>query len=381
MIADEKGGQRNFARPLCVAALLLAALAAACILLLPRGFEAGALLLAQDDPADLADLAVDKTFGPEVARREIEAALAAQDTDLANSFVELARDHQITLDPALVARVEAANSPAAAAARAGTSFTRGLLTGEPDDLAGATGMLAGDLFVFGDIRDAAREGIRFARGEQGDEMVLGLATLGLAVTAGTYATLGTGAPARVGVSLVKAARKLGALGEPLMAWLARSVRGMGDASALRRAFTHVASAEPALAVRAARETVKLEKAESLVRFAGDVGQVQARAGSRAALDGLKLAESRRDVSRLARLAEKKGGKTRAILKLAGRAAISLTVAAIDLIGWLLSAFFAVIGFCSALKGAAERATQWVLDRRRARAPVPGCSEFGQLIPS
>ena len=38
------------------------------------------------------------------------------------------------------------------------SFTRGLITGEPDDLVGFAGTALGDLFVFGDIRDAVREG-------------------------------------------------------------------------------------------------------------------------------------------------------------------------------------------------------------------------------
>ena len=32
------------------------------------------------------------------------------------------------------------------------------MTGEPNDMAGLAGTTLGDLFVFGDIRDAAREG-------------------------------------------------------------------------------------------------------------------------------------------------------------------------------------------------------------------------------
>ena len=55
------------------------------------------------------------------------------------------------------------------------TFGRGLLTGEPDDLVGLAGTALGDLFVFGDIRDAVREGSRLAKGEHADELVLGLA--------------------------------------------------------------------------------------------------------------------------------------------------------------------------------------------------------------
>ena len=53
-----------------------------------------------------------------------------------------------------------------AAAKAG-SFTRGLITGEPDDLVSLAGTALGDLFVFGDIRDALREGTRLATGAGG----------------------------------------------------------------------------------------------------------------------------------------------------------------------------------------------------------------------
>src|SRR5258706_15950272 len=80
-----------------------------------------------------------------------------------------------------------------------------------------------------------------------------------------------------------------------------------------------------------REAVRVENATSLARLVGDVGRVQASVGTRAALDGLKLAEGPRDVSKIARLAAAKGGKTRAILKLAGRAAIVLTAGGVHFV--------------------------------------------------
>ena len=70
-----------------------------------------------------------------------------------------------------------------------------------------------------------------------------------------------------------------------------------------------------------REAVRVEKAQPLLRFVGDMGRVQASAGTRAALDGLKLAEGPRDVSKLARLAAAKGGKTRRRRKPSNKAII------------------------------------------------------------
>jgi hypothetical protein len=224
----------------------------------------------------------------------------------------------------------------------------------------------GDLFVFGDIRDAVREGSRLATGAEVNELILGLACVGLAVTAGTYATVGLAAPARAGLTVVKAAGKSGRIGGRMMAWISRSVRDIVDWSALSRASRQASITEPALAVRGAREAVKVEKARDLMGLAGNVGRVQARAGTQAALDGLRLAEGPRDMSRLARLAAAKGGKTRAILKLAGRGALLLTVGTFNLAMWLFWAALMVFGFVRTLKRATERATERYCARRKLR---------------
>jgi hypothetical protein len=228
------------------------------------------------------------------------------------------------------------------------------------------GTITGDLFVFGDIRDAVREGGRWVKGEQVDTLVLGLAAVGLAVTAATYATSGVATPARVGVSLAKVARKTGRLSANLAETIGRSLRSVVDWPKLRTAIAGVSISEPALAIRAAREAVKVEKAGGLMHLVRDVGRVQSKAGTKAALDGLKIAESPREVSRLARLAEAAGGKTRAILKVAGRGAIMLTFAVIDLAMWIGGALLTVLGFVVSLKSTTERVTQRVIDRGKRR---------------
>jgi hypothetical protein len=342
---------------------LAVALAIAALAIFPRAFEAHRLLSMQDDPAALADRAVAASLNAEVAAREIRAALDANDPDLARSFLELAREREVPVEAELAAKVEAATAEAAGAAHSVESFARGFITGEPQDVSGLVGTAVGDLFVFGDIRDALREGTRMARGQEADELILGLACVGLAVTAGTYATAALGAPARVGLTVIKAARKTGRIGGRLAAWIGRSLREVVDFSAMSRVLK---VNQPVMAARAARDVVKVEKAQNLARFVGDVGRVQARAGTQAALDGLKVAEGPRDMSRIARLAATKGGKTRAILKLAGRGAILLMVGTFNLAMWMLWAVVTVFGFVSALKRTCERATERYCDYRRRR---------------
>jgi len=235
--------------------------------------------------------------------------------------------------------------------------------------------------MLGDVRDALREGTRLASGRDGDELVLGLACVGLAVTAGTYATVGVAAPARVGLTVVKAARKTGRLGGAMAAWINRSLREVVDWTALKRAINSASIAEPAAAMRGAREAVRIEKAQELVRLVGNVGRVQARAGTRAALDGLKLAEGSRDMSKIARLAAAKGGKTRAILKLAGRGAIVLTVGTFNLATWLFWAIVTLLSFVSSLKRTTERITERYCVRRKLRRVRRVLAVPDALIPS
>ncbi len=333
-----------------VAAVLLLALAA--VYAVPRAIDA---FYGLDDPSRVASRALDDTFDAAVAGREIEAALAANDADLAQSFVDLAATRNVAIDPVLQERVTSATAEAATARHKAKSFARGFITGEPDDMAALAGTAVGDLFVFGDIRDALREGKRLAAGEQADELVLGLAAAGIAITAGTYLTFGAVAPARAGLTLVKVARKTGSLGAELAGNIGRMVRQAG-----------FSGASPVLAVRAARDAVKVERAGGLLNLARGVGRVERAAGGRAALDGLKIAKEPADVTRVAKLAEKEGSRTRAILKLVGRGAITIAALAFDASVWLLGALFAVFGFVSALKSATERIALRYFRRRREK---------------
>ncbi len=314
-----------------VALILCAALALAAAFTVPRGVAAARALVAADDPAALADLALDASFDAARAEREIVEALDAGDADLARSLLELAGERSLAIAPALAERVRAAN--AFSVAGAASSLARGFVTGESREGYGLAGAMLGDLFVFGDIRDGVREGARLARGAEADKALLALSAAGLALTAGTYATMGATAPVRAGLSLGKVASRSGRISGTL----ARAIRA--------------------------------ESPAGLARLFGDLGRVQAKAGARAALDGIRIVDGPKDARRLARLAEAKGTRTRAVVKLLGRGAIGLTTAAADLAAFVFGALANVIGFCAALKRATERATLGILRRRRQKAAM------------
>lgn len=296
----------------------------------PRGIEAGRTLAAQEDPVALTDLALERGFDAAVAEREIRAALAGNDPELAQSFVALARERAVPINLELVAAADADMQAWSSFGSTAWRFTRGFFVGNPDDMASLAGTAAGDLLVIGDVRDAAREGLRMARGEEPNRLVLGLSLGGIVVTAGTFASFGLTAPARAGLSVIKAAGKSERIGARLLRFL------------------------------------RYERPAALAEAAGEIGTVQAKAGGRAALEAVQLAEGPRDLTAFGRLAVAKGGKTRAILKLLGRGAIALTGSVIDLALALMWAAVNAIGFCASLKRTAERATLAVIRRRKLR---------------
>jgi hypothetical protein len=346
----------------------MAVCATVCVLLWPHARDAGALLAAQDDPAELSDVELNSALRNNQAliEQNIEKALAANDADLANSFVELAREKNITLTDELSKRVSDAVTEANSTSHFAKGFATGLVTGNADDVASMSGTVAGDLFVFGDIRDVVREGKHLAMGEDTDRLVLGLAAAGLAVTAATYVSFGGVAPVRAGLTLVKDARKVGRLGEGLTEWAGRSARDLVDTPMLEDAVASGSVMRPGQTVNAIRAAFDTGKVGGLVRLAKDVGRVGEKAGTRGALDTLSIAEGPKDVARAARLAESKGGQTRAILKVLGRGALLLAAGAFNLSLWVFGALMALFGFLSSIKATTERLTQSWLLRKKAR---------------
>lgn len=365
-------------RPLIRGVVGLAIWVALGAALWPLARDAAVLLWSQHDPVALSDARLSlllRKDGSALAD-QAEAALAADDPELARSFVDLAAAQNVSLPADLVARVQAAAEKHDSTAEIARRFASGFATGNAEDVAALSGTIAGDLLVFGDIRDLVKQGSNFASGVEPDYLVMGLAAAGLAVTAATYVSLGGVAPARAGLTVMKDARKVGRLGEGLTAWAGRSVREVIDGPALREAIGGASLSQPAQTVRSVKAAFRSEKAGGLMRVAKNVGRIGDKAGARGAADVLRIAQNPREVARAARLAEGRGSQTRAILKLFGRGALVLAAGAFQFTTWLLWAVVIVAGLLSSIKAITERLTWAWLRRSKARAArrTPGLAE-------
>jgi uncharacterized protein HemY len=72
------------------------------------------------------------------------------------------------------------------------------------------------------------------------------------------------------------------------------------------------------------------------------------------------------MARVAKLAEKSGSRTRAILKVAGRGAIALSLATFNLTSWIVSALFTLLMFVASLKSMTERGARRYFRYRKRR---------------
>lgn len=303
-----------------IAALgLFLAFAGAAHWVLPMGRQAFAYATARDDAARIADLELGEVLDEPRVASELESALAADDVELARSFLELADARGIPVAATLRARVAVAASTTAQMLNNAGRFGLGFVTGQADDLAGLAGATTGDLTVWGDLRDAGREAIHWARGEEVDPLILGLSAAGIAATGATYATFGASLPVRAGLSALKGARRAGLLGVRLVEDVARLLR------------------------RGAKGRV--------LKLAGDIGTVQGKAGTRATLMGLRHVDDAADATRLRRLAEVKGGQTLAVLKTLGRGALFVTKTFAKLAWWILAAVLNLFGLIAAFNSA------------------------------
>jgi hypothetical protein len=353
---------------LAVSLACLAAFATALVHVWPNARDAVAIFASQDDPAALSELQIRRAAAadPQLVEREIETALKEGDVDLAQSFADLAQAQNLAVSVDVLARLETVAAAQRSLTHRAGRFATGFLTGDTDDLASFAGTVTGDLFTFGDIRDVVVQGRQMVLGEEPDRLVLGLAAVGLAVTAGTYASVGTASPARAGLSLLKGARKSARLSAGLTDWARRSATEVVDSHALRQAVANVSLTRPMQSVGAIKAAVRTEKAGMMVAAVKDVGRVGERAGVRAALDVVKVADNPKDLARAAKLAESKGSQTRAILKVLGRGALFLTAGAFHLASWLFSALVFLIGLVASIKSLTERLTFAFLRRGRER---------------
>jgi hypothetical protein len=243
----------------------------------------------------------------------LDQAITADDPDRVRLLLDLAAEHQRALPPALEtsARALLARHDGTLAQIADCGACAVDITACRSLALISACALPFEMSPLGDLNALRRAGADWLNDADVDEVEVGLATLGLGATAATIVSGGTSATVKFGATMLRLARKMGALPTGLMRAL-RAAATAGDEGA------------------------------TLMRLVTDIGRVRDGTSTAETLTLLRLAETPDDLARLARLAEAAGPDTRKAVEVLGKARAfrlltrvsDLAVAAIGLIALL-----------------------------------------------
>ncbi|GAB5374694.1 MAG: hypothetical protein AcusKO_11560 [Acuticoccus sp.] len=248
------------------------------------------------------------------------AAIEDGDIDGAVQYATLADELGKPVAPATRERLDDARGTLATFLRHAGDFAGAYVTGNADSAAALAGAIASDLTVVGDVRDIISEGGKAAIGEDYSRFLLGLAAIGLAAEGAIIATGGTSITVKVGVSVLKVARRTGnltvAFGTRLMR-LARAAarpagRGVQVASAAR--VSDVALAPAGAVAGLGRTAARAE----LGRALGAVSRAADNAGPANTVRLMRTVRTTADAEELATFTGRFGRRSRAVAELTGK---------------------------------------------------------------
>lgn len=309
-------------------------LAATSVPVLPGAWRAVGAVAGCDDPEAVAAYRLARTT-PSEYEAAISAALADDDAELAASTLELARSRDVEISPSLSADVERTMED-----RGGLDIGSGwdgFLTGDARSEEALAGAVVADMTGFGDIRDLFQQARIYGESGEYDRITVGLAAAGLALTVSTYIAIGTGFPARAGVSIVKAARRAGRLSPRLIEHTGSMAEHVVDQAAFREISVALRHYAPGDALKIAKSNLVRPKVLGEFRSLGEnIYAVGANTGYRGTLQMLEVADDADDIRRIARASRTMGTKTRGALALLGAGAFSLASVAVSVSLWILS---------------------------------------------
>lgn len=116
----------------------------------PRTLDAWAWVSAKDDPAALTELGLKTTLTSARLQSELDAAIEADDIDLAASLTTLADQQGMEVPAHSRERYAAATTSAELVKRGVHDFYRGVIEGDATGSLGLAGVIASDLTGIGD---------------------------------------------------------------------------------------------------------------------------------------------------------------------------------------------------------------------------------------
>ena len=292
------------------------------------------------DPFVKAELS-QATSGADLSRR-IDKALDGGNFDDAVMYADVADYMGATIEPGTAERLAREKSMGRRIARNTGSFFEGFVSGEGSDTASFVGAITSDLTGVGDVRDIGTEGTRLVNGEEYSQLVLGLSVVGLVATAATVATGGGALPERIGISLLKVAKKAGTLSVRFTRDMARLLGEAVNFEKLRGVLKGVNLADSSATRHAVIDYANGVSMARLTPVLGDVAALEKSVGPAESVRLLKYVNKSDDLAHISKMSGKLGTKTRGIIELTGKTSLRAFKTVANLVIWALGWVWALV---------------------------------------
>ncbi|WP_128360037.1 hypothetical protein [Arcobacter venerupis] len=199
-------------------------------------------------------------------------------------------------------------------------FGESFVTGESDSMAGLAGSTISDMLIVGDIRDLSLEGQKLVSGEEYDSLVMGLAAIGVGMSASQLVTLGGSSSLKISTSIMKFAKKTNNLTKKFTKNFSSLLSKSMDYSKLKSIdFKDTKNLKTNFA--SFGKTIDLKHTKELFE---NISILSKNVSSK--IDTIKLlkyVDNTDDLKRLNKISAKFGSKTKGVFKILGKNALTI----------------------------------------------------------
>ena len=305
-------------------------------------------LIYEDVPFDIDGALKKETSAEGYFDKKILIAIKNENFDDVEMYTNLANYLDVNLTQTTRDEIASHNDFISKSIRNTKEFGSGFISGKGESAVGISGSMLSDMTVVGDLRDLSKEGTKFINDEKYDKIILGLATVGIGLSASQLLSAGSTTPLKVGASVVKVAKKTGKLSKNFLNVISSKLSKAVDMKLLKNIdFSSISS------IKKIKPTIaKSLKLDAVNKLFGNINKLKKNTSLFDTVTLLKYADNEKDLKKLVKVSSKYKKNTKGVLKVLGKGAFrGATKVAKYTTLFLTELFLAIVSFLSFIIGA------------------------------
>jgi len=239
--------------------------------------------------------------------KHIQIAIKTENFDDVQMYQNLAKILDINLNAHIQEKIVQESTIVKQSWRNLKAFGSGFISGKSDSAVGIGGSITSDMTLYGDLRDLKAEGTKYSNNEPYDKCILQLSALGVGLSATQILSVGVTTPLKVGVSLMKVAKKSGKLTKPFMKIISKKLSKTIDMKVLK-------SYNP-------KRIAKNINITPLKELLDEIGSIKKFTSTADTIALLKYADNIKDLRKIHKLSKTYKANTKGVLKVLGKRAL------------------------------------------------------------